>query len=71
MIGTYNALYLLGKDPSLAEVGRRYEISGAMAGGGAWGTNPYGAPQVLKQYGGSTRNTPTRTPWSARRAKAM
>ena len=22
-----------------------------MAGGGAWGTNPYGAPQVLKQYG--------------------
>ena len=24
---------------------------GAMAGGGAWGTNPYGAPQVLKQYG--------------------
>ena len=51
VIGTYNALYLLGKDPSLAEVGRRYEISGAMAGGGAWGTNPYGAPQVLKQYG--------------------
>ena len=33
VIGTYNALYLLGKDPSLAEVGRRYEISGAMAGG--------------------------------------
>ena len=30
-----------------AIVGRRYEISGAMAGGGAWGTNPYGAPQVL------------------------
>ena len=51
VIGTYNALYLLGKEPSLAEVGRRYEISGAMAGGGAWGTNPYGAPQVLKQYG--------------------
>ena len=51
VIGTYNALYLLGKDPSLAEVGRRYEISGAMAGGGAWGTTPYGAPQVLKQYG--------------------
>lgn len=51
VIGTYNALYLLGKDPSLAEVGWRYEISGAMAGGGAWGTNPYGAPQVLKQYG--------------------
>ena len=42
VIGTYNALYLLGKEPSLAEVGRRYEISGAMAGGGAWGTNPYG-----------------------------
>ena len=66
VIRTSNALYLLGKDPSLAEVGRRYEISGAMAGGGAWGRTPTAHAGAGSNTACSTRNTPTRTPWSAR-----
>ena len=42
-----------------------------MAGGGAWGTNPYGAPQVLKQYGVQYEEYTDPDAWSARRAKAM
>ena len=71
VIGTYNALYLLGKEPSLAEVGRRYGISRRDGGRRSMGDEP------LRRAAGAearpacrTRNTPTRTPWSARRAKA-
>ena len=50
IIGTYNALQLLGQSPSLATLIYQYEISGAKMGGGYLGTNPFQAFGVLRQY---------------------
>ncbi len=49
-IATYNALYLLGLDPSLANIMKEYRQTGGTVASGAWGTSPFSAPKVLDKY---------------------
>lgn len=49
-IATYNALYLLGLDPSLANIMKEYRQTGGTVMSGAWGTSPFSAPKVLDKY---------------------
>lgn len=51
VIAVYNALYLLGFRPSLAEIGRRFEACGGQMLLGAWGTDPFSIEKVLAGEG--------------------
>jgi hypothetical protein len=50
-ISIYNALTLLGKDPSFAKVISQAEGRAGLALKGKAGTNPYGIGKVLDEYG--------------------
>lgn len=49
-IATYNALYLLGLYPSLANIMKEYRQTGGTVMSGEWGTSPFSVPRVLDEY---------------------